>query len=195
MSEYSNVLLSKRVQDKIRSLTLKKKNVWENTELAFYFKTHSVQQGIIGECYVEELMISRGHKVLPRSNPGHDRMIGGYKTEIKFSLQQDKPNDFRFNHISLGKDWQRIIFCGLNVDLSTSKVLWFTKEDFISIIESTSKLSEIGINRAQGGNKMSNDDFFIYGLKNSMAFMSIPVMKHIDEWKVEKIGLERFYND
>ena len=85
-------------------------------------------KGRFGELFVEKLLLSAGRTVEKPTNTGHDRIIDGRKTEIKFSLahsptckikgHEDKklitPDQFSLNHIAVEKDWDSFIFCCIN---------------------------------------------------------------------------------
>jgi hypothetical protein len=113
-------------------------------------------RGSIGEAIVSADMSSRGHVVEDRINAGHDRIIDGIKTEIKHAIQgKFGPDSHIINHISADKDWDRLIFYGVNRPLEDTRRVWFTKEDFIANINS-------GIfRRQQGGQDGGNDDYMV----------------------------------
>ena len=100
-------------------------NNWRGTYFEDYPRMDPKQKGHFGEEYVEGFMeLELGAEVVAPTNPGHDRIIDGYKTEIKFSLANSvrtktgdkliQPDTFTFNHIAAEKDWERFIFFGIN---------------------------------------------------------------------------------
>jgi hypothetical protein len=184
---FEDTLSSPDIEQTIKDLS-NRKNIWKGTKLENYHTWANTQQGSFGEKYVSRIFLSNGHCVAKRENPDHDRIINGIKTEIKFSIQKDKPFDFVFNHISVGKDWNRIVFCGLNLKMETSVLLWLTKEDFITMVET------LKINRAQGGNKMKNDDFIISGPNVCHKAIKFSHIKTLNDWEFTKTGLLMYYD-
>ncbi len=134
---------------------------WTQTSLRGYVFLGSKRQGAYGEKYVSLLLASKGFDVKPPTNTGHDRIVDGIKTEIKFSVairdnktKQAKPNSFIINHAAEEKDWQRLIFCGINPD-GTYVLRFFTKEDFSKEIKSSERVFK----RQQNGEQGTNDDY------------------------------------
>ena len=81
-----------------------------------------LQKGKFGEKFVENYMTHLGYTVEERHNgdPGHDRIIDGKKIEIKFSIANKvngvpRKDRYLINHISLSKDWDRLIFFGIKM--------------------------------------------------------------------------------
>ena len=100
-------------------------NNWLNTYFENYGGLSTKNKGEFGEMFVEKLFRGAGSTIEKPTNPGHDRIIDGYKTEIKFSLANSPlwkktnqrlivPDEFTFNHIACEKDWDRFVFCGVN---------------------------------------------------------------------------------
>jgi hypothetical protein len=144
----------------------KKSDPWMGTPFEDYKSLSNKVKGNLGEMIVSELMKDLTYEVNAAQNPGHDRVIDGYKTEIKFALAitDSKTNTIKddtwiLNHLSLGKDWDRLIFMGVNSDL-TFKVFYMTKDSFRKAIEDKSYFSH-----QQGGADVENDDFMIQGGK------------------------------
>jgi hypothetical protein len=125
-------------------------NPWENTILQGYYALNPASKGSKGEQIVEEMLKSLGYDIKPRINAGHDRLVNGIKTEIKFALAVGRNIEYQciFNHIGMTKDWDQIILCCVNGDLEI-KMVSFSKEDFpIDLCA-----------RQQGGKNSTNDDF------------------------------------
>ena len=120
----------------------------------------------------------------PTSTAGHDRVIGGIRTEIKFSLaQKDKKNNgikndtFIINHVAEKKDWERLIFLGINFN-SKNKFIWFTKEDFQEHL----KAPDCCFKKQQSGKNGGNDDY-ICGGKNLKTLFTKSFVKHgLEGW-------------
>jgi len=161
----------------VEFLNKNKHDPWIDTPFENYVYLLNTQKGKFGEMFVERYMRNKGSVVTPRQNTGHDRMIDGYKTEIKFSLcvrsEDGLSNDtFIINHISKNKDWERLIFFGINYNFETSRMIWFDKEDFSS---------HSGLFKTQqGGKDVGNDDFMYAG--HIVPLMNLPFVKTIDEW-------------
>ena len=172
----------------VKFLNKNKHDPWVNTNFENYVYLLNTQKGIFGEMFVERYMRKKGSIVMPRENKGHDRIIDGYKTEIKFSLcvrseEGLKEDFFMINHISINKDWERLIYFGVNFALSKSRLIWFNKEDFIQNVDS--------FKNQQGGKTVDNDDFMYSGDINNLLIL--PFIKKIDFWDAKIGPLEYFY--
>lgn len=132
-------------------------------EFQLYAELGPKQKGGYGEIIASLLFKSRGSKVEPRINSDHDFIIDGYKTEIKFSAANRgekngkaylKENVFALNHLALGKDWDRLVFIGVNPDNKEDVVFWISKDDARECIE-----KGLYIKSQQSGKKSGNDDY------------------------------------
>ena len=122
-------------------------------------------------------MTQNNHLVEAPTNTGHDRVIDGYKTEMKFSLASKGIKDsFTMNHVSICKDWERLIFTGINVD-GNNRMYWMDKKDFINNINSDKRI----FNYQQGGKKGENDDYMIMGT-NVMKLKDIGLFRSMETW-------------
>ena len=137
---------------------------WKATPFEGYVYMSPKQKGEFGERFVSKFMIDSGKDVkrAKTSTAGHDRVIDNILTEIKFSLAtRDKKNggvkkdSFIINHVSKDKDWERLIFVGINPDWESARLVYFTKEDFLSHIDSEDCLFA----HQQGGKSIENDDY------------------------------------
>jgi hypothetical protein len=157
---------------------------WHGTKFQGYVNLTNRKKGIFGEKLVSKIMISRYRsEVISANNYGHDRIIDGYKTEIKFSLSLNE-NRFMFNHISCNKDWERLILLGVNYN--NFQMNWIHKKDFI---ENTGIFS-----RQQGGKKVENDDFMFSG--NYKTLLASGILQSMNDWfngGKKRIGLENHY--
>ena len=162
-----------------------------NTRFEGYVHMKPKACGDFGELYVTEKMTEEGHEVLPRLDPGHDRIIDGKKTEIKFGLASRRGererkrgmsptirNNFVINHVGRQKDWERLIFVCINEaedkDEDDHLIRWFTKEDFCRTLKKF-------FNRQQGGKKGGNDDWMCSG-SDLGRLLEHELVKKIDEW-------------
>ena len=160
------------------------KDPWKGTPFEGYVFMSPKQKGEFGERFVSKFMTLAGYDVerAKTSTAGHDRVINGIRTEIKFSLatrnkkkggvNKDK---FLLNHMSECKDWERLIFFGINNKEEDCRLVWFTKEDFVKHINSSSRV----IRRQQAGEGGNNDDFIC---ANSRALLECDFVKDIAEW-------------
>ena len=137
------------------------KNPFIDTDWAPYLGLHPKHKGGIGELYVDGILTELGHDVKPRSSEGHDRIIDGWKTEIKFSLASKGETDkFTWNHLACEKDYERAILVGINC-FEEDRWKWFCREDFRQNWQE-------GFSRQQGGQKSENDDYCLLGKANSL---------------------------
>tara|TARA_B100001094_G_scaffold95220_2_gene91188 strand:+ start:2694 stop:3236 length:543 start_codon:yes stop_codon:yes gene_type:complete len=132
---------------------------WEDTPFQGYVHMSPKQKGEFGERFVSQMLKINGHTVKKATTgtSGFDRFVDGAKCEIKFSLatrdgkggiNKDK---FVMNHVSKDKDWDYLLFVGINKEEEDVRILWFTREDFKVNVSTY-------FNIQQGGNKIGNDD-------------------------------------
>ena len=154
---------------------------WEDTPFKGYVYMSPKQKGEFGERFVSKYMHKHGVKRAKTSTAGHDRVISNILTEIKFSLATRdkkgsvKKDSFIINHVSRDKDWERLIFCGINKEESDARIVWFTKEDFLAHIES----DECLFAHQQGGKSIENDDYICTKVKE---LLQQDWVKNITEW-------------
>jgi hypothetical protein len=136
---------------------------WKGTLFEGYVFLSPKQKGQFGEKFVEKLLKMKNFNVMKADSTSYDRLVNGMKIEIKFSLATRdkkskgvKKDSFIINHVGENKDWERLIFVGIN-DIGKMRCIWFSKEDF------TKHLKDGVFNRQQGGNKDKNDDFMCSG--------------------------------
>ena len=165
------------VDGKLKKFLLEKsKDIWKNTNFEGYVLLNPRQKGTFGKMFVEKYLTLKGHTVEPRKDAGHDRIIDDVKTEIKFGVCNKGDEDcFIINHISKEKDWERLIFFGINLTEQNSRLIWFTKEDFYSELEKNNDI----FNHQQGGKKIKNDDYMCSNIK---ILMKQSFVKQISDW-------------
>lgn len=148
------------------------KNYWINTPYETYAVLNAKSKGVVGEEIVKSFLASQEYKVEKRTNTGHDAIIFDIKTEIKFSLSSKRNTnyEFTFNHIGVNKDWERIIFCGINGDLDCA-MKWFTNEEMKEILHDKTYFS-----RQEGP-----DDFFSMGQRSTLLLQH-PYAKNMEDW-------------
>ena len=157
---------------------------FEETEFKGYMHMNPKQKGEYGEQRISETLRNGGYNVEPRKkNPdgttdtGHDRIVDGFLTEMKFSLaSKGKFDVFTLNHVSKGKNWDRLIFVGINLH-EENRMYWMSKDAFIEDVDSDKPLFSYG----QGGKKIKNDDYMITG-RNLMGLVTKGIFRTMDEW-------------
>ena len=158
---------------------------WIGTSFEGYLNLSNTQMGAFGEILVSKIMNKNGSDICKRDSTGHDRIIDGYKTEIKFSLSR-RIDFFTFNHLACHKDWERLIFLGVNPD-NHFRMNWLYKEKFISNINSDSRI----FRHQQGGEAGKNDDFMFADKYSKLKETGI--LQEMDTWLkdgIKKIGLQ-----
>jgi hypothetical protein len=154
---------------------------WIGTPFEGYVFMSPKQKGIFGERFVSKYFVLKGSKVEKPKNTGHDRIIDNKLLEIKFSLAtRDKKggineDQFIINHVSKDKDWERLVFFGINPSEDDCRFFWFCKEDFIQHLES----DECLFASQQGGKSIGNDDYICTKIDK---LKSMPFVKSIDQW-------------
>jgi hypothetical protein len=156
---------------------------WIGTPFQGYVFMSPKQKGEFGERFVSKYFEHKGHQVkrAKTSTAGHDRIIDSILTEIKFSLAtRDKTggvteDQFIINHISKDKDWERLVFFGINPIEDDCRFFWFSKEDFIQHLES----DKCFFSFQKGGKGIKNDD---YMCKKVVELKSMSFVKSLDKW-------------
>ena len=195
MNNFDKILNSKEVRNYYDILI---KNNWKNTPFENYKNLDPKQKGVLGEMIVEKIMLTEGHKVKKPGNPGHDRIINGIKTEIKFGLAISptckktktkliEPDNFTFNHIALEKDWEKFIFCGINPDKDNKNVRISPNQkwpkyriyvmDKVDFEKHMSGADTYPFKRQQGGKGSTNDDYIVAGSKACADLFALPFVK------------------
>ena len=137
---------------------------WKGTEFEGYVYMSPKQKGEFGERFVSAFFSTIMECTVERaktSTAGHDRVIDRILTEIKFGLATRdkkggvKKDSFIINHVSRDKDWERLVFFGINPDENEARLYYFTKEDFLSHLASPNCLFA----HQQGGKSIENDDY------------------------------------
>ena len=190
----NNILKSEQVVRYFKSV---KKNNWTGTPMEDYVLVDPKQKGGAGEIIVEAFMKSEGHTVEKPQDAGHDRIVNGFKCEIKFSLACSNskkkdgklidPDSFIFNHIGALKSWEKFIFCGINPEANNKNIRSYDskqwpserlyimcKEDFVRHINGENSYP---FKRQQGGKKTKNDDWMVSGRKACLALFALPFVK------------------
>ena len=148
-------------------------NPFGETAWAPYLGLHPKRKGAAGEQYVEAVLKDLGYDVQPRVSSGHDLIVDGWKTEVKFSLASKGVKDtFTWNHLACEKDYDRALLVGINVD-GDDRWLWFDREDFCSSWSDA-------FSYQQGGQKAQNDDFFLLG--RCTPLFDLDWVYSMDQW-------------
>ena len=157
---------------------------WQRTPFEGYVFMSPKQKGEFGERFTSKYLTHLGCNVkrAKTSTAGHDRVFDDILTEIKFSLairNRSKGgvifDKFIINHVSSGKDWERLVFVGVNENEEDLRVIWFTKEDFNNHIASSNSLFKV----QQGGKGVGNDDYICTNVKN---LLECEWVKSISVW-------------
>ena len=160
-----------------------------------YHKLGNKQKGVLGEYYVEKLMEANGSKVEAPRNSDHDRIIDGFRTEIKFSLAVSKKDTviydkFMINHVAASKQWDRLVFVGINpkrglmkvqesnngIPLRRTRAYFMEKNDFVKYMSGPGKKV---FKHQQSGEKGQNDDFIC---TDFAGFVGLPFVKELSQW-------------
>ena len=173
---FESIFADGELSDFIKSKT---NDPWKGTPFEGYTFLHNASKGSFGEKFVKKYMEQKGSIVKKKVNSGHDRVIDGYKTEIKFSLGGNKKdNVYYINHLSVEKDNQRVIFFGINKQEDKSLLVWWNSSDFNEYVKNGPGVFYF----QQGGNKLSNDDYMFVG--SSEELMALGFVKRINDWIV-----------
>ena len=129
---------------------------------------------------VSKIMQKQGSEICAGNNSGHDRIIDGYKTEIKFSLSVKKDH-FMFNHLACHKDWERLILLGINPN-DHFQMNWMYKKDFVENIKYIDDInSDICVFKyQQGGKKTKNDDYIFSS--NYSKLKNAKILQEMNTW-------------
>lgn len=104
-------------------------DLWIGTVLQGYRYMDNKQKGTFGEKFAEDYLKSLNFKVsgCTGSNADYDMVVNNLKVEVKFSIAQtdaDKhgikrlmKDRFMMNHIGIGKEYDRLLFIGIEMDL------------------------------------------------------------------------------
>lgn len=163
-----------------KNISEKLHDKYQQTAFAGYSFLSNANKGIFGELFTTQYLENRGHVVLNRDNPGHDRIVDGIRTEIKFSLADyDKPFQYVLNHVSLDKQWDRLIYTIINSNEQDFKMIWFTKDAFKIMLETTNLF-----NPQQGGKSLNNDDYMVSGQNKILKLINHPLVNCITAWQI-----------
>lgn len=189
-------VIKKSIEDSISPYIKSQINdPWKGTCFEGYKYINNKQKGDIGERYVSNYMeeILNSHvEPAESSTAPYDRVFDNYKTEIKFSLAHSNNNSivpslkknkkgeisWSINHVAAEKDWERLIFCGINLIAGEIEptIVWCDKKDFINCLSDTKYFS-----RQQGGKTSNNDDYMCAG-SSTLKWIQSKYTKDISEW-------------
>ena len=171
-----------------------------------YHKKGNKEKGVLGEYYVENIFKSLGAMVVATRDSEYkgtdfDMVVDGFKTEVKFSLANSTKSTinvdrFIINHVAVEKNWDRLVFCGINpLGSSSNRVQMYfcEKKDFknyiIPFAEEARATDDIEVRKKifrpcvfkpqQGGLKTLNDDYICTNFKE---LVKLPFIKTIDSW-------------
>ncbi|AOO13170.1 hypothetical protein LIS021110_056 [Cyanophage S-RIM14] len=123
--DYTNTVQSLPIYEKWES---SKQSIWEGSKFQSFRNIPSPKsKGSQGEKLVQQFMEHFGHKVTKPENTDHDRIIDGYKTEIKLSTTWNETlSNWTWQQIR-DQDYDRLIFVGINPN--GISLWWATKSD------------------------------------------------------------------
>ncbi|ADO97670.1 hypothetical protein SShM2_059 [Synechococcus phage S-ShM2] len=123
--DYTNTVQSLPIYEKWES---SKQSIWEGSKFQSFRNIPSPKsKGSQGEKLVQQFMEHFGHKVTKPQNTDHDRIIDGYKTEIKLSTTWNEIlSNWTWQQIR-DQDYDRLIFVGINPN--GISLWWATKSD------------------------------------------------------------------
>ena len=109
---------------------------WIGTPFEGYVYLENGQKGTFGEMFVENYMKHLGFTIGKRTVMSVTiAFIDGKKIEIKFSLANKvngvpRKDRYLINHISLSKDWDRLVFFGINPACTKNPAFCFLTKGF-----------------------------------------------------------------
>ena len=186
---FDSIFFDGSLQDYVQQNT---HDPWIGTPFEGYVHISPKQKGEFGEKFVTKYFELLGHTVkrAKTSTAGHDRIISGINVEIKFSLanrckvkntwtiQKDK---FMINHLKKGKDWERVVFFGINPIEEESRLLWYDKKDFLQHVDKDG----CPIIKQQGGKTEDNDDYICTDI---VSLLNCDWVKSLDQWSTSTTG-------
>lgn len=156
-------------------------DLWEGTVFEGYSLLNNKHKGKYGESITADIMRALGYDVQQPLSSDHDWIINDIKTEVKFSLAQSdqttrriKTDVFTLNHAASHKDWNRLIFIGINPN-GNHRMFWFAKDVF------KSTLIKAFFSRQQGGKTGKNDDYICSGAK-LIDLSNSSYVRKLTEW-------------
>lgn len=164
-------------------------DLWYGTFLQGYRYMDNKQKGAFGELFAEEYLKSNKFKVSGRENGNsdHDMVVNSLKVEVKFSVAQTSTNKktgekklvkdkFMMNHVGIGKDYDRLLFIGINPEFEESRIVWFDKKDIKKIINNKEYFGY-----QQGGNNAENDDY-MSGANKLLNLINSKYARTLEQW-------------
>jgi len=162
----------------LKTTTINTTGSWKNSKFFDWQQAGNKAKGTTGENFIKHLLDTQGYSdvVSVGGSADHDLKFDSQNIEVKLSFaNRDESGEivhdkFTWNHIGFLKNWEHIVFIGLNPPLSEGRVrgnwrdnseelnvMWFTREQL-------EKLCDEGlIARQQGGKKGNNDDWMAGG--------------------------------
>lgn len=144
----------------------KQTSIWKHSLFECFHDIPSPRsKGAEGEKLVEEFMSSLGHTVIRAKSSDYDRVISGYKTEIKTSTTWNGTKDkFTWQQIR-NQDYDRIIFLGINPN--DINLYWATKQDLVKNVFSIDSF------RQHAGKNGKQELYWLQGINKLSWFRNI----------------------
>ena len=149
-------------------------DAWRKSKFYAWQSQGNKQKGITGENMIAEYLTDAGY-INDKQGGGsasYDLCFNGVKIEVKTSFaMKDKgtivADKFKWQHVGIDKDFDYIVFLGINAeqdlmkvrrgwreDIEEVNILWFSKKDIEKFI------SEGSMTIQQGGASSDNDDYW-----------------------------------
>jgi hypothetical protein len=166
---------------------------WIGTPFEGYRHLGNKQKGEYGERLVYDFFRRNGAEVKkpPTSTSGHDIVVNDILVEVKFGLSHTnnklgtiKQDVFTINHVAIGKDWERLLFIGINSDINDLRAKFMEKDTFIELYKDKYEFNKYF--SVQQGGKHGNNDDFISADKKLNRLINSDYMKDISEWFVQR---------
>lgn len=138
-----------------------KANPWLTTKFAIYPTLTNRSKGALGESMVRQILKDK-YNIVTRNatDMAWDCESGNKRIEIKTSFENTNKGEltgkYMFNHISIKKNWDRLIIC-LVQHPGKIELYWFSKKDFIKSLHKNENIFK----PQQGGAESKNDDYMI----------------------------------
>ena len=150
---------------------------WETSKFNAWQKQGNKAKGTTGENYIKYFLDTQGYLNVVKVGGcrDHDLKSDSQNIEVKtsFAMKNDGKiihDSWKFQHIGFHKDWEYIVFIGINPPLSMGRVrrgwrdnpkdfnvAWFTREQLENF------RNEELLTPQQGGKKGENDDWWTTG--------------------------------
>lgn len=123
----------KKQEDVEMSKLEAKRNKWKDSAFYYIPQLASATRGKIGKNCIRQQLERKKLKVTPSSDNGHDFIVNGVKTVIKFSALWNK-GFYKFQQIKKPKNSWDLLVC-FGVSPTSEAHLWFSTRSIFTCIE------------------------------------------------------------